>query len=92
MCPRARSLFQIATLKELHTFHDPSADPDSTAGGVGRSDLFWAALLLVEQYVARALELADFVSVLQKGRVQFVGESHELGEERILASYLGAGV
>jgi branched-chain amino acid transport system ATP-binding protein len=51
-----------------------------------------AALLLVEQYVARALELADFVYVLQKGRVQFVGESHELGEERILASYLGAGV
>jgi branched-chain amino acid transport system ATP-binding protein len=50
-----------------------------------------AALLLVEQYVARALELADFVYVLQKGRVQFVGESHELGEERILASYLGAG-
>jgi branched-chain amino acid transport system ATP-binding protein len=51
-----------------------------------------AALLLVEQYVARALELADFVYVLQKGRLQFVGESHELGEERILASYLGAGV
>jgi branched-chain amino acid transport system ATP-binding protein len=51
-----------------------------------------AALLLVEQYVARALELADFVYVLQKGRVQFVGESHELGEEQILASYLGAGV
>jgi branched-chain amino acid transport system ATP-binding protein len=50
-----------------------------------------AALLLVEQYVARALALADFVYVLQKGRVQFVGESHELGEERILASYLGAG-
>jgi branched-chain amino acid transport system ATP-binding protein len=49
-----------------------------------------AALLLVEQYVARALELADFVYVLQKGSVQFVGESHELGEERILASYLGA--
>jgi branched-chain amino acid transport system ATP-binding protein len=51
-----------------------------------------AALLLVEQYVARALELADFVYVLQKGRVQFVGESDELGEEQILASYLGAGV
>jgi len=48
-----------------------------------------AALLLVEQYVARALELADFVYILNKGRVQFVGESHELGEEQILASYLG---
>ena len=48
-----------------------------------------AALLLVEQYVARALELADFVYILNKGRVQFVGESNELGEEQILASYLG---
>jgi branched-chain amino acid transport system ATP-binding protein len=48
-----------------------------------------AALLLVEQYVARALELADFVYILNKGRVQFVGESDELGEEQILASYLG---
>jgi branched-chain amino acid transport system ATP-binding protein len=47
------------------------------------------ALLLVEQYVARALELADFVYILNKGRVQFVGESDELGEEQILASYLG---
>ena len=34
-----------------------------------------AALLLVEQYVARALELAEFVYILNKGRVQFVGES-----------------
>jgi branched-chain amino acid transport system ATP-binding protein len=48
-----------------------------------------AALLLVEQYVGRALELADFVYILNKGRVQFVGEAGELGEEQILASYLG---
>jgi branched-chain amino acid transport system ATP-binding protein len=48
-----------------------------------------AALLLVEQYVGRALELADFVYILNKGRVQFVGESDELCEEQILASYLG---
>ena len=39
--------------------------------------------------MARALELADFVYILNKGRVQFVGESDELGEEQILASYLG---
>ena len=48
-----------------------------------------AALLLVEQYVGRALELADFVYILNKGRVQFVGEAGELSEEQILASYLG---
>jgi branched-chain amino acid transport system ATP-binding protein len=49
-----------------------------------------AALLLVEQYVARALELADFVYILNKGRVEFVGEADELGEDEILASYLGS--
>ena len=48
-----------------------------------------AALLLVEQYVGRALELADFVYILNKVRVQFVGEANELTEEQILDSYLG---
>ena len=49
-----------------------------------------AALLLVEQYVGRALKLADYVYVLNKGQVEFAGEPAELGEDRILASYLGA--
>jgi branched-chain amino acid transport system ATP-binding protein len=47
------------------------------------------ALLLVEQYVARALELADYVYILRKGRIEFAGEPKELGGEAILASYLG---
>ena len=47
------------------------------------------SLLLVEQYVARALELADYVYVLRKGRIDFAGEPGELGEDAILASYLG---
>jgi branched-chain amino acid transport system ATP-binding protein len=47
------------------------------------------ALLLVEQYVARALALADFVYVLRKGAIEFAGEPGELGREAILASYLG---
>jgi branched-chain amino acid transport system ATP-binding protein len=45
---------------------------------------------VVEQYVAKALKLADYVYVLNKGRVQFVGEPKELGEDQILSSYLGA--
>jgi branched-chain amino acid transport system ATP-binding protein len=45
--------------------------------------------LLVEQYVARALELADYVYILNKGRVEFVGEPHELGDSDVLAAYLG---
>jgi branched-chain amino acid transport system ATP-binding protein len=48
------------------------------------------ALLLVEQYVTRALALADYVYILNKGRVEFAGEPGELGDDRILASYLGA--
>ena len=47
------------------------------------------ALLLVEQYVARALELADYVYILRKGRIEFAGEPKELGSDAILASYLG---
>jgi len=49
------------------------------------------ALLLVEQYVARALELADLVYVLRKGRVAFCGEPAELDADALAASYLGGG-
>ena len=48
-----------------------------------------AALLLVEQYVHRALELADYVYILKKGRITFVGEPRQLRDEHFLASYLG---
>jgi branched-chain amino acid transport system ATP-binding protein len=47
------------------------------------------SLLVVEQYVSRALELADFVYLLQRGRVEFAGESDEIGEDVVAASYLG---
>jgi branched-chain amino acid transport system ATP-binding protein len=47
------------------------------------------ALLLVEQYVSRALELADFVYILNKGRIQFAGEPSEVEDEAIVESYLG---
>jgi branched-chain amino acid transport system ATP-binding protein len=47
------------------------------------------SMLLVEQYVARALDLADYVYVLRKGQIEFAGEPCELGQDSILASYLG---
>jgi branched-chain amino acid transport system ATP-binding protein len=47
------------------------------------------SMLVVEQYVARALVLADYVFVLRKGQIEFAGEPGELGEDSILASYLG---
>ena len=47
------------------------------------------ALLLVEQYVSRALDMADYVYILKKGRIQLVAEPAQLNDEDILASYLG---
>lgn len=47
------------------------------------------SLLLVEQYVTRALELADSVVLLQHGYVVFDGPPSGLQNEAILAGYLG---
>jgi branched-chain amino acid transport system ATP-binding protein len=48
------------------------------------------SLLVVEQYVARALELADYVYILNRGRIRFAGEPAEVGDQTVLESYLGA--
>jgi branched-chain amino acid transport system ATP-binding protein len=48
------------------------------------------SLLLVEQHVRRALALADHVYVLQRGRLVWAGEPGQLGDEDLIASYLGA--
>jgi branched-chain amino acid transport system ATP-binding protein len=48
------------------------------------------ALLIVEQYVAKALELADTAYVLHKGRIAFRGEPAELDADALARSYLGA--
>jgi branched-chain amino acid transport system ATP-binding protein len=51
-----------------------------------------AALLLVEQYVVRALRLADYVYVLARGEVSFAGEPGELDEDAVFRNYVGAAV
>ncbi|MGQ0466575.1 MAG: ABC transporter ATP-binding protein [Sporichthyaceae bacterium] len=48
------------------------------------------SLLLVEQYVTRALEAADYLYLLDRGTVSFAGEPGELDSAAIFASYLGA--
>jgi branched-chain amino acid transport system ATP-binding protein len=48
-----------------------------------------AALLVVEQYVPRALALADYVYVLRQGQLAFVGEPSELTTDEVFAAYLG---
>lgn len=47
-----------------------------------------AALLLVEQYVTRALALADYVYLMNRGRISMAGEPTELDEESVFRSYL----
>jgi branched-chain amino acid transport system ATP-binding protein len=63
---------------------------DQIYGALHRLAAQGSSLLLVEQYVSKALDLADYVYILNKGRVEFVGEASELGDDQILASYLGA--
>jgi len=48
-------------------------------------------ILLVEQYVEAALELADYAYVLDKGRVVDVGESSDLREAGLASTYMGGG-
>ena len=50
-----------------------------------------ASLLLVEQYVQRALAVADYVYVLNKGEVAFVGEPAELDGDDVFRAYTGVG-
>jgi branched-chain amino acid transport system ATP-binding protein len=47
------------------------------------------ALLLVDQFVARALEMAQSVYVLGKGEVVFTGTSADLQQSDLLEQYLG---
>jgi branched-chain amino acid transport system ATP-binding protein len=47
------------------------------------------SLLVVEQYVTRALELADYVYILDRGRLSYVGEPEEINDDTIAHSYLG---
>jgi branched-chain amino acid transport system ATP-binding protein len=51
-----------------------------------------ASLLLVEQYVTRALAIADYVYLLNRGEVRFVGEPGEIDGSDIFREYVGADV
>jgi branched-chain amino acid transport system ATP-binding protein len=50
------------------------------------------ALLLVEQYVTRALAAADYVYLLNRGEIAFAGEPSELDDADVFASYVGADI
>jgi branched-chain amino acid transport system ATP-binding protein len=48
------------------------------------------SLLIVEQYVDRALAVADYVYILHKGRIAFVGEPAQCRAEDVYRQYLGS--
>jgi branched-chain amino acid transport system ATP-binding protein len=48
------------------------------------------SLLIVEQYVKRALAIADFVFLLNQGCVVFAGETREVDPDAIFRTYVGA--
>jgi branched-chain amino acid transport system ATP-binding protein len=50
------------------------------------------ALLLVEQYVSRALAIADTVYLLNRGEVGFTGPPSELDEDDLMRRYVGVGM
>jgi branched-chain amino acid transport system ATP-binding protein len=47
------------------------------------------SLLIVEQYVQRALDISNYVYVLNRGEINFIGQPHEVVGEKVLESYLG---
>jgi branched-chain amino acid transport system ATP-binding protein len=49
-------------------------------------------LLIVEQYVQRALEIADEICLLDRGRVSFFGPPSALDEEALVGHYLASSV
>lgn len=47
-------------------------------------------LLIVEQYVSRALEIADYVYILHKGKVAFAGDPGHCRHEQVFRQYVGS--
>jgi branched-chain amino acid transport system ATP-binding protein len=56
---------------------------------LGRLGSQGSALLLVDQYVTRALALAETAYVLSRGQITFSGKSDELNNEDIFQKYIG---
>ncbi len=61
---------------------------DQIFGFLGEVAASGTALLIVEQYVSRALALADRVYLLNKGSVVFAGRPQDVGDD-LFAHYLG---
>ena len=50
------------------------------------------SLVIVEQYVNKALAIADYVYILGRGRITFAGDTSELADEDVFRRYLDIDV
>jgi branched-chain amino acid transport system ATP-binding protein len=50
------------------------------------------SLLLVEQYVNKALAIANYGYILSRGQISFAGDAAELADEDVFSRYLGIEV
>ena len=65
---------------------------DQIFDAVDRLRTSGCSLLIVEQYVQRVLAIADYVYVLHKGEVVFVGEPDQCAEAGVFERYVGSAV
>jgi len=65
---------------------------DEIFAGLRRLAETGVALLLVEQYVDRALAMADRVVLLERGRTSYSGPASAIDRDAVLESYLGADI
>ncbi|MCW3065446.1 MAG: transporter related [Solirubrobacterales bacterium] len=79
---------KLALLDEVSMGLAPRAI-DEIFAGLRRLAEAGVALLLVEQYVARALELADTVHLIGRGGLTFSGSPTEVDEDAVVRGYLG---
>jgi branched-chain amino acid transport system ATP-binding protein len=47
------------------------------------------ALVIVEQYINRVMEIADLVYMMTRGRISWTGQAADLDSDVVMASYLG---
>ena len=57
---------------------------------LGRLAAEGTSLLIVEQYVTRALRLSDYVFLLNRGQVSFAGEPGEIDVDELFTRYMGS--
>jgi branched-chain amino acid transport system ATP-binding protein len=62
---------------------------DEILEAVGVLQAEGCSLLIVEQYVERAVAMADYVYILNKGTVAFVGEPRQCASGAVFERYLG---